>query len=388
MVQGGNVRQDRYRVTRRTFEHPDEIKSDWLALQNRANCSFFQSWGWIGVWLQQVVSDLGPELVEIRDDHRVVALGIFVDKEVKRRFVMRSSALFLNEYPFDGRNMVIEYNGFLIDKDIGDQAGIYAALLESIFVRQRRVDEVFFGGICEEALEAIRKTGLRPAQLAVSERSISWQVDLSRFNGGVDSFLKRLSKNRRGQIRRSMRLYEEQGPLRLSQAATVEQALEYFEGLGSLHGERWKRKGMQGSFANPLWARFHRTLIAQRYAEDEIQLIRVTVAGKPIGYLYNYLWRNRVYVLQTGFSISDDTRLMPGYVVHVLAIAHNRDKAMQTYDFMHGDSTYKRILSDRKEDLFWVAVQRRCIKFLFENSVLGLYRSAKSLYKRVSENAP
>lgn len=383
-----NAQQCRYRVRRRSLERLDEIKSDWITLENRANCSYFQSWGWIGSWLQHVVSDLEPSVFEITDNRRVVAMGVFVDKQIKRRVLMQSSAVFLNEYPFDGRNMVIEYNALLIDRDVRDSAGIYGALLDSFFSGKRRTDEVFFGGIGEETLASIRETGFPSAHFLVSEDSISWQVDLSGLDNGVDGFLKRLSKNRRGQVRRSIRLYQEQGPLHLSEAANVEEALEYFDGLDSLHSERWKRKGSQGSFANPRWAGFHRALIRQRYDTGEIQLIRVTVAGQPIGYLYNFIWRKRVYVLQTGFSMSDDKRYMPGYVVHVLAIVHNKERGMQIYDFLHGDSTYKRILSNRKEYLFWAVVQRRCVKFVFENSMLAIYRRVKGLYKNVSGYAP
>ena len=130
-------------------------------------------------------------------------------------------------------------------------------------------------------------------------------------------------------------------PLKLREAGSIEEALLFFDGLKALHTERWRSKGRNGSFANSRWEAFHRALVRRRFPEREIGLLEISNSDGPVGYLYNFLWRDRVYVLQTGFRMQSDRRFMPGYVVHALAIAHYKKMGMKFYDLMHGDSLYK-----------------------------------------------
>jgi CelD/BcsL family acetyltransferase involved in cellulose biosynthesis len=107
-------------------------------------------------------------------------------------------------------------------------------------------------------------------------------------------------------------------------------------------------------------------------------------ADGAVGYLYNLVWRKRVYVLQTGFRTYSDKRLMPGYAVHVLAIVYNRQRGMEVYDLMHGDSLYKRLLCNRNELLRWVVIRRKRWIAELEARVLEFARSARKKVKLVT----
>ena len=357
-----------YRTESCMIVHPDEIEQQWLDLQDRADCSWFQSWGWVGTWLEQIAAEFHPLVVKVWSDNRIVGMGIFLPRHVRRRLLVRSNALFLNEYPFDGRNMVIEYNGLLADGE--HMQAVYRETIAYLLRENHHIDELFFSAIADrEPLAGIR--------YKILEESFTWSVRLEGHEKGIDAYLATLSKNRRGQVRRSLRLYEKQGPLQLEEAVDLHQAFEFLDGLKVLHTVRWQSKGKGGSFANPRWEAFHRALIQARFPRGEIQLLKVSLPDGVIGYLYNFIWRKRVYVLQTGFSASTDKRLMPGYVVHVMAIAHNRDKGMSVYDLMHGDSLYKQILCSRQEKLQWIVVQRNRLKFCLEDLAVKLVRALR-----------
>ena len=154
------------------------------------------------------------------------------------------------------------------------------------------------------------------------KRVATWAVDLKSIGAGTDAYLATLSKNRRAQVRRSFRLYEAAGPLRLEVAGDLDRALEFFSGLKKLHTLRWQKEGKQGVFANPVWENFHRALVRARFREGEIQLLEVRNDDIVVGYLYNLIWHKHVYVLQTGFSPAAEKGFMPGYVVHAMAIEH------------------------------------------------------------------
>jgi CelD/BcsL family acetyltransferase involved in cellulose biosynthesis len=372
-----------YRITSCLLRHPDEIASEWLDLEGRSNCSYFQSWGWIGTWLEQVALDLQPLVARIWQENRLIGLGVFVSSHIRRHLIIRSNAMFLHEYPFDGRNMTIEYNGLLVDRN--HEQTVYSKAVNHLFQSYRHCDEIFFSAMDG----SVDLTCLPPCEAKyvprVIEESAAWMVELDRFGQGVEAYLATLSKNRRMQIRRSLKLYQEQASLNLREAGSIEEALIFFDGLKALHARYWRSKGQGGSFVNSRWEVFHRALLRGRFPEREISLLEIRGPDGPIGYLYNLLWRGRVYVLQTGFRVQADRRLMPGYVAHALAITHYKKRGMQIYDLMHGDSLYKRILCNRKETLRWVVMQRPRLKFGFENLALKLTRISRDLMQSADE---
>ena len=371
----------RYSTESCVIKCSDDIREQWLDLQQRANYSYFQSWGWIKTWLDQIAIDLQPLVVKVWFDDSLVGVGLFVSRDVKRRHIFHSHAMYLNEYPFDGRNMVIEYNGLLVARSHENAAYIETA--SHLLKKYRLHDEFCFGAMLDNQSPFSSEPPLSEhVNYIIKDDSTSWFVDLSDFQPGIDSYLACLSRNRRGQIRRSIRLYEEEGSLQIDEADTVELALLYFDQLKALHSSYWQSRGQGGSFANPLWENFQRALILERFDAGEIQLLKVSSHTEEIGYLYNIVLHKHVYVIQTGFSDSDDKRLMPGYVAHTLAIAHNRSKGMLVYDLMHGDVLYKRILCNQSRKLLWLVIQRKRLKFSIENLTVGMVRRLRGLSSR------
>ena len=367
-----------YRAESCSIKRPDDVKQEWLDLQERSDCSYFQSWGWIGTWLEQIAIDLQPVAVKVWADDTLVGIGLFVSKNIKRHIVIGSRAMFLNEYPFEGNNMVIEYNGLLAARD--NEKAVYAETIEHLLKEYAEHDEFYFGALEQSSCsDYLLMNAAKGVDNIVREESPSWFVDLDSAPKGVEGYLGSLSKNRRGQIRRALRLYEQPGSLRIEEAQNQEQALDFFGRLKVLHTERWQAAGKQGSFVNPRWESFHRELIQNRFDDAEIQLLKVHNSHDEIGYLYNFIWRKHVYVLQTGFRPSKDKRLMPGYVVHVLAIAHNKEKNMAVYDLMHGDSLYKRILCNNKHKLYWIVIRRQQMKFVMEKLATDLVRACRRI---------
>ena len=265
----------------------EEIQCHWQDLQARAECSYFQSWGWIQSWLNYIVDDRQVWVLQVWSEDELLGLGLFVPADIRRRLVIRSKALFLNEYPFAGKNMVIEYNGILAAR--GFEQVVHREVVNYLVREQQLYDEFHFGGLTNEAVFSQLARTIKPViKCETLEESVSWQVEFDHSHRNIQQMLASLSKNRRGQIRRSMRLYEEQGPLKLEEAETLADAMDYFNELGTLHTQRWQTKGKPGVFKNPAWKRFHTHLIASRFNEGEIQLIKVSCGGRAIGYLYNH----------------------------------------------------------------------------------------------------
>ena len=370
-----------YNVSSDPLTNLDALESEWIDLQGRADCSYFQSWGWVGTWLKQIAIDLHPRVITVRYNHAVVGLGILAPRDDKRHLIIRSHAQYLNEYPFDDRNMVIEFNGLLAER--GRETAVYIETINYVFKIDKSCDELFLGAIDDRTRRALPVT-LQPEltkgiRLRECEKSTTWEVDLDRFGSGIDAYLATLSRSSRARIRRSFRHYDERTQLHLHEAGNLKDAMEFFDGLKVLHTRRWQSVGQVGVFANQRWEAFHRALIRARFPHNEVQLLMVTDAIGPLGYLYNFVWRKHVYMFQSGIRIPVEKRLMPGYVLHVLAIVHNRENGMKTYDLMHGDSLYKRILCNREKHMYWMVYQRMRLKFWLEDVAVKVVSAGKRL---------
>ena len=367
-----------YRVECDELVDPESLEKTWLKVEKRANCSFFQSWGWVSNWLTLIAGELSPQLVSVFLDDQVVGLGILISAKVKRHHIFHSRSMYLNEAPFLDNNLVIDYNGLLVAR--GHESEVYSRAFQYMLQRFPAIDEFHFSALTSiSSVNAAVNKYSEDVKIICQQTATSYLATLDYSDNGVDAFLANLGKNRRLQIKRSLRLYEKKGPVQIDEAKTIEQALQYLDSLKVLHTQRWQSLGKAGSFANENWEKFQRSLISSCFKRGEVQLLKVCNADQEIGYLYNFIWRKHVYVLQTGFALEQDKRLMPGYVSHTLAIDYNKNRGMETYDLLHGDSLYKKLLCNQQQELYWLVIQRKRIRFLLEDIARILMRKLRTV---------
>ncbi|MCP4270759.1 MAG: GNAT family N-acetyltransferase [Gammaproteobacteria bacterium] len=333
-----------------------KLENDWLNLERDADCSYFQSWGWIGTWIAEIAKDMPCEVVRVREQGELVAIGVLVKTHVKRFGLLKSQKLFLNEAPVANRNMVIEYNGLLVKH--GHELLIYKEVIYHLRYASNDWDEISLSMLKESVSDCFIRDLDDEFYLTVEKESTSWQFDSAETGNNVDKFFSSLSKNRRYQIRKSIKIYEKEGSINVVEASTVKQAQLFFSGLKKLHTGRWNMKGKGGSFSNVVWERFHRAIIENRFCCGEVQLLKVSTPKSEIGYIYSFIWRGRVYVLQTGFNMDGGRNSQPGYVSHIKAICHNNEKRNFIYDLLSDDSGYKAILCNSSEKLVSVSFKR------------------------------
>jgi CelD/BcsL family acetyltransferase involved in cellulose biosynthesis len=128
--------------------------------------------------------------------------------------------------------------------------------------------------------------------------------------------------------------------------------------LKALHQTSWQRRGQPGCFATPAFEAFHRDLIRTCFGNGEIQLLAATAGEQPIGYLYNFVHRDRVYAYQSGFDYAADGRLKPGLLTHALAIEHATRAGFAVYDLMAGANRLKASFASHGTEMVWLGVRR------------------------------
>jgi CelD/BcsL family acetyltransferase involved in cellulose biosynthesis len=349
----------------------DRVGEAWQALEPCSDPSFFQSCGWIGCWLRHLPSDRQPLAAIATRGEKVVGLGVFLARRERRHGVVPVDCFGLHE---SGEatldSLHIEHNGLLADRS--HAPAVWAAIL-AMLTRRGAWDEVLLGGLeratAELCIEAARA---QECQVAVRQRRRSAHLDLEELRRSGHALEDALSGNTRHQLARARRLYAAIGPLALHPARTADEALAMLEQLKALHQQSWRRRGQPGCFATPFFEIFHRDLIRDRFRHGEIQLLRAAAGSRPIGYLYNFAHRGRVYAYQSGFDYTADGRLKPGLVSHALAIEQAMRDGFAVYDFMAGENRLKASLASHWSDMMWLAVQRRSMLSWLERRVAGL----------------
>ncbi len=322
------------------------LESEWRDLEARADGSFFQSWTWVGCRARERFTD--PCLFRAVDAGVVAGLALF-NRGVRPLLGLGRPTLSLHETGRARDDAVfIEHNGPLIARGRND-------LRQPILAAALRHGRLILSGVGDEVLAAAgavgrcQATASRPAPFA----------DLT----GMDEtrWLARLGRSTRYQLRRSLRHYEAAGRLTTRRAADLAEALAFLGELRALHQARWVARGARGAFAHPAFMTFHTALIERGLPRGEVDLLRVSAAGpqgaKPVGYLYNFRWRDRVYAYQGGFDYADaGPHQTPGLTCHHAAIVAAITAGYGIYDFLAGEARYKTSLGTAEAPMYWLTL--------------------------------
>ena len=103
---------------------------------------------------------------------------------------------------------------------------------------------------------------------------------------------------------------------------------------------------------------FIKTIINRRFDAGEIQLLHILCGEETLGCIYNFVYQGVVYHYQNGFNYERFSN-SPGIVSLALAIPYNAAQGHKIFDFMAGDSEYKRSLSTDKKMMQWYVIQQK-----------------------------
>jgi CelD/BcsL family acetyltransferase involved in cellulose biosynthesis len=313
----------------------------WRDLEQRSECSFFQSWTWVGCLASERFPD--AVLVEATEAGRTVALGLF--NRVRHRF--GPSTLFLAE---NGTTELdcpyVEQNGILTE------AGCDADLTMLCVRSLAATHDVVLSGVGARVLAAAR---LATCLVLTRRAQASRFVDLAAIRCSGGDYLAGQSANTRQQIRRSDRFYERNGPIRLERADSVSSAHLMLDRMAELHQAVWEARGRPGSFSAPFFRRFHDAVIEAGVPRGEIALLEVLSGETTIGFLYNFLLKGRMSAYQSGFAYRGrEGRAKPGMTCHYAAIRAALDLGLDIYDFLAGNDRFKRSLANQSQPQYWL----------------------------------
>ena len=343
-------------VSFRTDLTIEQIEPLWLALEATAHASFFLSWRWVGTWLRE--AGLTPNLLMARRDGQLLGLALLQPRN-GAAFPHLAGRYLTSSGDGDYDSVFAEYNDFLAEPAARAEVALsFKDFLARSEPRMQPGDgwsRLHLPGVSDNMRHLwtdsrfVVKTAIsRPAPF----------IDFTRMREERIDYLTSRSANCRQQIKRSMRLFQAEGPLQLEEASTPDDAQSIFDELIHLHQGSWQARGKPGAFANPFFQRFHRTLLTEAWPSGAIQLFRLRAGPKTVGCLYNFLHDGNAYAYQSGFAHHDDARLKPGLVAHAMAAERYLVAGIHRYLLLAGDSRYKTSLATGADLLHWLVVRR------------------------------
>jgi len=350
-----------YQIEFRMDYDLEKVARDWQALERSACASFFLSWTWMSTWLESLAAP--PILACVSSAGRIVAMGFVARADARRHLVVTSRQIHLHQSGNpDLDRITTEFNGLLVQA--GHEDTVVPLFLRSLGSLAPAWDECVLPGVPEGFAAFGMHAGYRVVE---DHRAADFFIDLRDM--GPQDLTARLSHNGRSQLRRALKLAAADGPLALDAAVTPSEGLDYFEKLKSLD-----RRRENGAFAGPAREAFHRRLIAKGMPSGQVELLRARAGAKVIGYLYQFVHLGRVLAYQASYAAPADNRHRPGLVMHYLAIERAKRSDRSVYDFLAGESRYKRALGQPGPVLLWLRLQQPRSRFALE----GAARQIKS----------
>ena len=368
-------------VTVAPIKDLDALGQAWADLQSRARHSFFTSWGWMKCWLACLPDDVRPQVLMAKSGDDIVGLSLLCRRLHCRHKVFVADGLFLNETGNEELDeLTIEHNGLLVDS--ANAIDVSRACLTFLLEQHSDWDELHFSGIDEhDSLTELINEPPLGIECQLFKETTFETINLATLRESGAEYLSKLSSNTRQQVRRSMRLFEQAGPLEIDEPKSLAEVEQFYVEMKRLHQDYWQAKGHPGAFGSDFCDRFHRMLITELWPLGEIQLLRVRNGSATMGYLYNFLHEGRVLCYQSGFDYDEegDPKRKPGMVSHVLAVQHNLKNGAAIYDFLGGTCRYKTSLSTDSEKMRWFVWQRPRLKFQVENLLRQARRKVLSM---------
>lgn len=357
------------RLERKPLEKRERLPPWWTDLLGRSKySSFFLSPEWVGSWVETYGKDFELEWVSWADHGQVVAgcllarRRVFVGPCPIRLLALNTAGEDAFETPF------VEFNDVLCEA--GYEEAVARSLVDTLTTT--RWHQFLLCGI-EKASVAGRMVAMDlPASWSSSIRESPY-VDLARVReAGYDGLL---SGNTRSKLRRSIKEYAGRGVLGVDTPQDLAECLRYFDKLVALHRLSWAARGKQGAFVNDKVINFHEALIEKGWKSKRAEVIRIFCGNDDVGYLYNFLYKGKVYFYQSGLAYEKANTIRPGLVAHYLTVQHYADRQFIEYDFLAGEARYKTSLATNQRSLGWYTADRKTLLM----GLLKLLKKAKGM---------
>jgi len=207
---------------------------------------------------------------------------------------------------------------------------------------------------------------------------------IANLDGGFDKYLTQLSSKTRMRARQEIRKAEKSGVL--FELATEADSDAYFDDLIRLHQARWMTEGKPGCFSAPRFTEFHRSLLPAWTKSRRLILARLSHQGKAYVVLYGFVTGAKFDLYQLGVASIEGTNIhSPGTLANLLLMAQLAGRGVNRYDFLRGNSEFKKSLTTEHRDLVCLQCRRLTSRALLDQATRLLTRLFRKISRAVRQ---
>lgn len=327
----------------RTLEEFERLPGDWNELIERAMAdNVFLTWEWLFTWAKHYLDGRSLRIVLVYDrQHRLVGLAPF--------YLHRHTAwglARLRELRFLGTEEVC--SSYL---DIIAPAREKRAVVERVYQylhgeASGEWDLVTLAEIPAESATIGLWDQLVQEAGRVVEMAGTTACPYISLNGGLEAFLRGLTRSGRYNLQRKGKRLERAGRVaceRASSPAEVEEALVTFIGL---HQARWAAQGVGGAFLSERFLAFHRELVKVFGERGWVRVHLLSLDDEPIAGVYGYRYKGRYSFYLPGFNPTACPEASPGILLLFRCIKDAIEEGLTDFDLLRGTARYKLAWAD------------------------------------------
>jgi CelD/BcsL family acetyltransferase involved in cellulose biosynthesis len=336
-----------------TASHASAVAEVWQTLeaqfgQGQLKCS----WDWTRTWLEHY-GDVIPHRFMIAERPEGPCGVALLTERIRRVGTVRIRRLYLGTIS-DRPTAIVEFTRLLAAPQ--HLPAISSTLVAELCRGSNWYEFVLNGVPLDEAVHFLSTSPFFDVRAALCR-----VVDLNAVRTAGKEVVQVLRASTRQKIRRSLRGFDR---LETEWGDDPDHALDILDELIVLHQSRWMKVGQPGSFSGTRFAAFHRTVVPRLVLRGAAILLRVRAGGKTVGCLYVLIDKGRALSYLSGLNSFEDNRLKPGMVVDAICMQECLERGLHEYDFMAGDSRFKREMSTGERGLIWGTLRSPHIRWL------------------------
>jgi CelD/BcsL family acetyltransferase involved in cellulose biosynthesis len=320
-----------------------QLHEVWVKLlHNSPTDNFFLTWEWCWTWWQYYATTADSLFIVVMEQQGEVT-GIapcYVRKKRLSGFLSVRRLMLLGTQDRGSGDVCSDYMDF-----------IYLKNNETTFL-QSLLTMIVKNNACDE-LQLLRMNTSSPSWEVMHKLSTDlnflilpsdkYDSPYVKLPATWDDYLNSLSPAMRYKIRRERRKLEKCDTVTITTGAVPESEVnDKFQTLIALHQKRWNSRERSGSFANELFATFHKKVIIQLSKNGWLNLPALSVKNQPKAIFYNFIYKNKFYFYQSGVETAKGLPAY-GYLLHSYCIEEAIKQGFSEYDFLPkgGNDGYK-----------------------------------------------
>lgn len=318
---------------------------------NITSNSFFLTYAWFDAWLSSLTTS--PRMLFLKNREQDIGLVFFDEFSLNEAWP--TLKLFdVNKSSCPDENQVwIEYNCVICDNV--DRKQCIDTILAYVY-RERR----FIGlqlQMAESRYNWLENSYANMNFLSEVETVKAYSTLLQPQND-IKVFLQDFSSGVRNEFNRSTKKATQfYGPLNF-EFADKENLKPFFTHLSELHKKKWQDTPFGSGFDNDKFVNHHQTLI--RKYSSSIRIAKLSAGETVLGFQYYLIDTNKVYFYCAGLEMEKiHKHVKPGLMLHIIAMFEFSKLGVREYDFMGGEATYKKRLSNKEYSFYNLRLIKR-----------------------------